>query len=106
MLAPWDPPRVFVVLGPYQFVPDPVISGVISAFPIPLLPAVPLQECHFPFRDSCGTVSGDETSLAPSPIPRLSAQEQEVWHRSLLHIEDEGRVKEANPKARRERAFA
>ena len=28
-LAPWDPPRVFVVCGPYQFVRNPMISGVI-----------------------------------------------------------------------------
>ncbi len=28
-LAPWDPPRVFVVRGPYQFVRNPMISGVI-----------------------------------------------------------------------------
>jgi protein-S-isoprenylcysteine O-methyltransferase Ste14 len=28
-LAPWDPPRLFVVQGPYQFVRNPMISGVI-----------------------------------------------------------------------------
>ena len=28
-LAPWDPPRVFVVDGPYRFVRNPMISGVI-----------------------------------------------------------------------------
>jgi len=28
-LAPWDPPSVFVVLRPYQFVRNPMISGVI-----------------------------------------------------------------------------
>lgn len=28
-LAPWDPPRVFVAHGPYQFVRNPMISGVI-----------------------------------------------------------------------------
>lgn len=28
-LAPWDPPRRFVVDGPYQFVRNPMISGVI-----------------------------------------------------------------------------
>jgi protein-S-isoprenylcysteine O-methyltransferase Ste14 len=28
-LAPWDPPRVFVVRGPYRFVRNPMISGVI-----------------------------------------------------------------------------
>jgi protein-S-isoprenylcysteine O-methyltransferase Ste14 len=28
-LAPWDPPRLFVVRGPYQFVRNPMISGVI-----------------------------------------------------------------------------
>ncbi len=28
-LAPWDPPRRFVVRGPYQFVRNPMISGVI-----------------------------------------------------------------------------
>ena len=28
-LAPWDPPRAFVVRGPYQFVRNPMISGVI-----------------------------------------------------------------------------
>jgi len=28
-LAPWDPPRVFVVSGPYRFVRNPMISGVI-----------------------------------------------------------------------------
>ena len=28
-LAPWDPPPVFVVHGPYQFVRNPMISGVI-----------------------------------------------------------------------------
>jgi protein-S-isoprenylcysteine O-methyltransferase Ste14 len=28
-LAPWDPPCVFVVRGPYQFVRNPMISGVI-----------------------------------------------------------------------------
>ena len=28
-LAPWDPPRVFVVRGPYQFVRNPMISGII-----------------------------------------------------------------------------
>jgi protein-S-isoprenylcysteine O-methyltransferase Ste14 len=28
-LAPWDPPRVFVVRGPYQFVRNPMISGVM-----------------------------------------------------------------------------
>jgi protein-S-isoprenylcysteine O-methyltransferase Ste14 len=27
-LAPWDPPTVFVVRGPYQFVRNPMISGV------------------------------------------------------------------------------
>ena len=28
-LAPWDPPRQFVVEGPYRFVRNPMISGVI-----------------------------------------------------------------------------
>ena len=28
-LAPWDPPRAFVVVGPYRFVRNPMISGVI-----------------------------------------------------------------------------
>jgi protein-S-isoprenylcysteine O-methyltransferase Ste14 len=28
-LAPWDPPRVFVGRGPYRFVRNPMISGVI-----------------------------------------------------------------------------
>jgi protein-S-isoprenylcysteine O-methyltransferase Ste14 len=28
-LAPWDPPRVFVVRGPYRFVRNPMISGVM-----------------------------------------------------------------------------
>jgi protein-S-isoprenylcysteine O-methyltransferase Ste14 len=28
-LAPWDPPRQFVVHGPYRFVRNPMISGVI-----------------------------------------------------------------------------
>jgi protein-S-isoprenylcysteine O-methyltransferase Ste14 len=29
-LAPWDPPRRFVVEGPYRFVRNPMISGVIG----------------------------------------------------------------------------
>jgi protein-S-isoprenylcysteine O-methyltransferase Ste14 len=29
-LAPWDPPRHFVVEGPYRFVRNPMISGVIG----------------------------------------------------------------------------
>ena len=28
-LAPWDPPRRLVVRGPYRFVRNPMISGVI-----------------------------------------------------------------------------
>jgi len=28
-LAPWDPPREFVVRGPYRFVRNPMISGAI-----------------------------------------------------------------------------
>ena len=28
-LAPWDPPRAFVVSGPYRFVRNPMISGVL-----------------------------------------------------------------------------
>src|SRR5204862_5613266 len=28
-LAPWDPPRQFVVDGPYRFVRNPMISGVL-----------------------------------------------------------------------------
>ena len=28
-LAPWDPPRRFVVSGPYRFVRNPMISGII-----------------------------------------------------------------------------
>ena len=28
-LAPWDPPPAFVVHGPYQFVRNPMISGVV-----------------------------------------------------------------------------
>ena len=28
-LAPWDPPRLFVARGPYQYVRNPMISGVI-----------------------------------------------------------------------------
>lgn len=28
-LAPWDPPRALVVSGPYRFVRNPMISGVI-----------------------------------------------------------------------------
>jgi protein-S-isoprenylcysteine O-methyltransferase Ste14 len=28
-LAPWDPPRVFVAHGPYRYVRNPMISGVI-----------------------------------------------------------------------------
>jgi protein-S-isoprenylcysteine O-methyltransferase Ste14 len=28
-LAPWDPPRKFVVSGPYRYVRNPMISGVI-----------------------------------------------------------------------------
>ena len=27
-LAPWDPPRAFVVTGPYRFVRNPMITGV------------------------------------------------------------------------------
>src|SRR5262245_56057678 len=27
-LAPWDPPRQLVVLGPYRYVRNPMISGV------------------------------------------------------------------------------
>jgi protein-S-isoprenylcysteine O-methyltransferase Ste14 len=30
-LAPWDPPRKLVVRGPYRFVRNPMISGVIFA---------------------------------------------------------------------------
>lgn len=29
-LAPWDPPRVFVVSGPYRYVRNPMITGVIA----------------------------------------------------------------------------
>lgn len=29
-LAPWDPPTVFVVTGPYRYVRNPMISGVIA----------------------------------------------------------------------------
>jgi protein-S-isoprenylcysteine O-methyltransferase Ste14 len=28
-LAPWDPPRRFVIRGPYRFVRNPMISGVL-----------------------------------------------------------------------------
>jgi protein-S-isoprenylcysteine O-methyltransferase Ste14 len=28
-LAPWDPPRRFVIEGPYRFVRNPMISGVV-----------------------------------------------------------------------------
>lgn len=28
-LAPWDPPRVFVAKGPYRYVRNPMIGGVI-----------------------------------------------------------------------------
>ena len=28
-LAPWDPPRVLVVRGPYRYVRNPMISGVV-----------------------------------------------------------------------------
>jgi protein-S-isoprenylcysteine O-methyltransferase Ste14 len=28
-LAPWDPPRVLVVTGPYRYVRNPMISGVL-----------------------------------------------------------------------------
>jgi protein-S-isoprenylcysteine O-methyltransferase Ste14 len=28
-LAPWDPPKNFVVTGPYRFVRNPMISGVV-----------------------------------------------------------------------------
>ena len=28
-LAPWDPPRKLVVVGPYRFVRNPMISGVV-----------------------------------------------------------------------------
>jgi protein-S-isoprenylcysteine O-methyltransferase Ste14 len=28
-LAPWDPPRTFVVRGPYRFVRNPMISGIM-----------------------------------------------------------------------------
>lgn len=28
-LAPWDPPRVFVAEGPYRYVRNPMISGVL-----------------------------------------------------------------------------
>lgn len=28
-LAPWDPPRKFVVSGPYRYVRNPMISGVV-----------------------------------------------------------------------------
>jgi protein-S-isoprenylcysteine O-methyltransferase Ste14 len=28
-LAPWDPPRLLVVRGPYQYVRNPMISGVL-----------------------------------------------------------------------------
>ncbi len=29
-LAPWDPPRKLVVRGPYRYVRNPMISGVVS----------------------------------------------------------------------------
>ncbi|MEP6858168.1 MAG: methyltransferase, partial [Gemmatimonadales bacterium] len=29
-LAPWDPPRRLVVRGPYRYVRNPMISGVVS----------------------------------------------------------------------------
>jgi protein-S-isoprenylcysteine O-methyltransferase Ste14 len=28
-LAPWDPPRKFVAVGPYRYVRNPMISGVV-----------------------------------------------------------------------------
>ena len=28
-LAPWDPPRAFVIDGPYRYVRNPMISGVV-----------------------------------------------------------------------------
>ena len=28
-LAPWDPPRTLVVIGPYRYVRNPMISGVV-----------------------------------------------------------------------------
>ena len=30
-LAPWDPPRTLVVRGPYRYVRNPIISGVVFA---------------------------------------------------------------------------
>jgi protein-S-isoprenylcysteine O-methyltransferase Ste14 len=29
-LAPWDPPRALVIRGPYQYVRNPMISGVLA----------------------------------------------------------------------------
>ena len=29
-LAPWDPPRTLVIRGPYQYVRNPMISGVLA----------------------------------------------------------------------------
>lgn len=45
-LAPWDPPRRFVIEGPYRYVRNPMISGVIAVIvgEACLLRSLPLTE--------------------------------------------------------------
>jgi protein-S-isoprenylcysteine O-methyltransferase Ste14 len=44
-LAPWDPPRRFVIEGPYRYVRNPMISGVIFLlFTLINLAYIPLLE--------------------------------------------------------------
>jgi protein-S-isoprenylcysteine O-methyltransferase Ste14 len=93
-LAPWDPPRAFVVDGPYRYVRNPMISGVlfillgeagvlrslshlawaalftlINAIYIPLLEE-PMLEARFgdPYRRYTRTVRRFLPRLRPPPV--------------------------------------
>jgi hypothetical protein len=88
-LAPWDPPRRFVVRGPYRFVRNPMISGVIlrdeprlppalrgAAAPASLRPAVRrVLPARAAIRSAAAAVAPGRgvmrrLSAPPTPAPR------------------------------------
>jgi protein-S-isoprenylcysteine O-methyltransferase Ste14 len=69
-LAPWDPPRNFVVAGPYRFVRNPMISGVIF-----VLAAEALILRSLPHAEWAGTFAGLNMIYIPLlEEPRLRAR--------------------------------
>src|SRR5258707_10335372 len=81
-LAPWDPPRALVVRGPYQYVRNPMISGVLL-----LLIAEALLLRSLPHAEWAGTFAVINAIYIPLlEEPQLKARFGDAYREYCRHV--------------------